>query len=84
MVLLLFHLHHVTQNCANLNNTDQIFFDFSNKHLFYDDEDDEHLPILVYSRIKPSMGAEFILNELSSLVIFSTEPELILNDTLRG
>ena len=84
MVKLFRHLHNVTQNCSNLNNTDQIFLDFSNKHLFYDDNDDEHLPISVYSGIKISMGSGFILNTLLSLGIFSTERELILNDTLRG
>ena len=57
MVSLFYHLYHVTQNCANLNNTDQMFLGFANKHLFYDDdEDNDHLPITVYSGIKPSMG----------------------------
>ena len=56
MVSLFRHLHHVTQNYANLNNTDQIFLCFANKHIFYDDDDDDHLPIPVYSGIKPSMG----------------------------
>ena len=40
MVSLLCHLYHVTKTCANLNNTDQIFLDFTNKHLFYDDDYD--------------------------------------------
>ena len=56
MVSLFHHLYHVTQNCANLNNTDQSFLDFANRHLFYDDDDDEHLPIPIYSGIKPSLG----------------------------
>ena len=77
MVSLFRHLHNVTQNFANLNNTDQNFLDFSNKHLFYDYEDDENLPIPVYSGIKPSMGPEFILDTLLSLVIFSTEHKLL-------
>ena len=50
------HLHHVTQNCVNLNNTEHIFLDFANKHLFYDNDDDEHLSIPVYSGIKTSTG----------------------------
>ena len=61
MVSLFRQLHHVTQKCANIDNTDQIFLDFSNKHLFYDDDDDEYLPIPVYSGIKPSTVPEFIL-----------------------
>ena len=56
MVLLFCYLHHVTQNCANLKNTNQNFLDFTNKHIFYNDDNDEHSPILVYSGIKPSMG----------------------------
>ena len=66
-------LHHVTQNCANINDTDQKFLYFENKHLFYDNDDEEHLPIPVYSGIKPSMGPEFILNNLLFHGIFSTE-----------
>ena len=84
MVSLFYHLHHVTQNCANLNNTDQMFPSFANNHLFYDDDDDENLPVPVYSGIKPSMEAVFILNTLLSLVRFYTERKLLLNDTLRG
>ena len=78
------HLYHVAQNCANLNNTDQIFLDFTNKHLFYDYDGGEHLTVPVYSGIKPSMGPEFILNTLLSLVRISTDRKLLLNDTLRG
>ena len=77
MVSLFRHLHNITKNCANLNNTDQNFPDFSNKHLFYDDEDDNNLTIPVYSGIKPSMGPEFILNTLLSLLIFSTDRKLL-------
>ena len=76
MVLLFRYLQHVIPNCANLNNTDKTFLGFANKHLFYDDDDDEHLPIPVYSGIKLSMGAKFILNPLLSLGRFSIECEL--------
>ena len=76
MVSLFCHLHHVTQNCANLNNTDQIFLNFASKHIFYDDEDDRHLPIPVYSGIKPSMGPEFIFNTLLSLGRFLRSAKL--------
>ena len=34
MVSLFHHLYHVTPNCANINNTDQCFSDFANKHLY--------------------------------------------------
>ena len=59
MVSLFRHLHHVTQNCASINNTDQIFPNFSKKHLFYNYDNDEHLPIPLHSGIKPSVGTEF-------------------------
>ena len=59
-----------------------MFLDFSSKHLFYNDDNDEHLIILVYSGTKTFMGLEFILNILLSLVRFFTERELLLNDTL--
>ena len=84
MVSLFSRLHHVTQNCANFNDTDWNFLDFTNKHLFYDDDDKEHLPIMVYSGIKPSMEPGFIINTLISLGRFSTECKIILNYTLRG
>ena len=45
MVSLFFHLHHVTQDCANLNNTEKKFLDFVNKHLFYNDDNDYNLSI---------------------------------------
>ena len=84
MVSLFCHLYYVTQNCANLNITDQVFLYIENKHLFYDDDDDDHLTILVYLSIKNSICPELILNTLLSLSRFSTDREIILNDTLRG
>ena len=56
MVSLFRHLHHVTQNWANINNNEQKFLDFASKNLFYDDVNDEHLLITLYSGIRPSMG----------------------------
>ena len=82
MVSILCHLHDVTKICANINNTDQNFLEISNKNLFYDDDDDKHLPIPVYSVIKPSMGTEHILNNLLSQGRFSTERKIILQMTL--
>ena len=75
MVSLFFHLHYATQKCTNLNNNDQIFPNFANKHIFYDNDDNEHLTTPVYSGIKPYMGTEFILDTLLPLGIFSTERE---------
>ena len=61
-----------------------MFLSFSNKHLFYDDDNDEHLNIPLYLGIKTPMGPECILNILLSLGRFSTEHEILLNYTLRG
>ena len=84
MVSLFQNLHYATLNCANLNNTDQIFPDFANKHVFYDDDNNYHLNFPLYSCIKHSMETEFILIPLLSLGRFSTERKLLLNGTLRG
>ena len=54
--ILIMQWFHYSAIYANLNNTDQIFLGFANKHLFYDKNDDDHLPIPVHSGIKPSMG----------------------------
>ena len=56
MISFFRHLHHVTQNYADLNNTDQNLLGFSNKHIFYDNDNNDHLPNPVYSGIKPFMG----------------------------
>ena len=77
MISLFCHLHHVTKKFSNLNNTNQNFLDFSNKHIFYDDDENQLLPIRMYSGIKPSMGTEFILNTLLFLGRFSTESKLL-------
>ena len=84
MISFFRHLHHVTQNCASINNIDQIFPNFSKKHLFYNYDNDEHLPIPLHSGIKPSRGEEFIINILLFLGIFSTARKVVFNDTLRG
>ena len=44
IVSIFCNLHHITQNYANLNNTDQSLLDFTNKNPYYDDDNDKHLP----------------------------------------
>ena len=83
MVDLFRKLSYVVTNLDNLHDDDQRFLDFADEYLFYEDNDEDHLPIPVYSSIKPSMGPEFILNTLLSLGRFSTERELLLHNTLR-
>ena len=48
-----------------------------------EDSDYDHLPIPVYSYIKPTMGTQFILHLLLLMGHFSTEIDLTLNETLR-
>ena len=86
MVVLFRKLNEVVTNVIDLddlNDSDRIFLSFAEKHLLYnDDSDEDHLPIPVYSSIKPSMAPEFILSTLLSLGRFSTERELLLHDKL--
>ena len=48
-----------------------------------DDIEEEHLPIPVYSYIKPTMGTHFILHLLLSMGHFDTEVDLTLHQNLR-
>ena len=52
-------------------------------HFVYNDEAELHLPIPVYSYIRPDMGTQFILHVLLSLGRFSTEIDLLQHATLR-
>lgn len=52
-------------------------------HLLYDDSSEEHLPIPVYSYVRPDMGAQFLLHILLSLGRYRTEMDLIHHPTLR-
>ena len=52
------------------------------KHILYED-DLRHLPIPVFSYIKPTMGPRFILHIMLSLGDFDTELDLIPHPTLR-
>ena len=62
----------LSQEEANLSEDDLAFLHQAKKHLLCDN-DDGHLPIPVYSYIKPTMGASFILHVLLSMGRFTTE-----------
>lgn len=66
----------------SLNDDDKDFLQFAKKHLVCD-YDDEHLPIPVFSYIKPSQGPLFILHILLSMGRFTTERELLLCPSLK-
>ena len=55
---------------------------FLQEHMLYDD-DLRHIPIPVFSYVKPTMGARFLLHVMLSLGDFDTEVDLILHRTLR-
>ena len=57
-------------------------WNFIQQHMLYDD-DNRHIPIPVYSYIKPTMGPRFIHHIMLSLGEFDTEVDLILHRTLR-
>ena len=53
-------------------------------HFVYNDESELHLPIPVYSYIRPDMGTQFILYVLLSLDRFSTEIDVLQHTTIRN
>lgn len=61
---------------------DNDMWEFMKWNLLYDDEN-RHIPIPVFSYVKPTMGPRFILHILLSLGEFDTELDLILHQTLR-
>ena len=54
------------------------------KHHFLYDDDKRHIPIPVYSYVKPTMGPRFILHVMLSLGEFDTEIDLILQGSLKN
>ena len=62
---------------------DQNFLTNVHTQLVDFDDDHEHLPIPVYSYIKPTMGVQFMLHILLSMGHFSTEVDLISHSTIR-
>ena len=69
----------------NINErTDALFYQFMMKNLIHDDsKKSPHLPIPVFSYIKPTTGFQFIHHVLLSMGCFSTEVDLILHQNLR-
>ena len=59
------------------------FYDFAMEHLIHQDEDDNHLPVPVYSYLKPALGVQFIHHILISLGRFSTEIDLTMKPSIR-
>lgn len=70
------------RNIAELSESDRNFFEFAQKNLVFDDGD-RHLPIPVYSFMKPTMGPQFLHHVLLSMGRFQTELDLILQPSIR-
>ena len=64
------------------NHHNNHFFNFMNEHLIYQKEE-SHLPIPVFSYIKPTTGFQFIHHILLSMGSYSTEVNLIMHPTIR-
>lgn len=53
------------------------------KNLVYDDEEEDHLPIPIFSHVKPTTGIPFIMHILLSLGRFETEIDLTMHESVR-
>ena len=53
------------------------------KEIIYDSGKDEHLPVPVYSYLKPTLGVQFIHHILISLGRFTTEIDLTMQSSIR-
>ena len=68
---------------AVLTGEDEEFCTFAYKHLIFEEHTDKHLPIPIYSHIKPTMAPEFILHILLSMGRFHAEQEILLKPSLQ-
>lgn len=77
------HYHNMFSENENYGSeTDHELWAFMNNGILHDD-DLRHLPIPVFSYVRPTMGPRFILHLMLSMGEFDTELDLILHRTLR-
>ena len=67
----------------NLTNGEKNFQKFVKKEIIHDSTKDEHLPIPVYSYLKPTLGVQFIHHILISMGKFHTEIDLTTRGSIR-
>ena len=80
---LLLNGHQLDENNVN-ERGDRLFYEFMMVNLIQDDSKIcAHLPIPVFSHIKPTTGFQFIHHILLSMGCFDTEVDLILHPSLR-
>ena len=68
------------------NSTDAIensFIQFTNQNFLFNDSTEEHLPIPVFSYVRPTFGTQFILHILLSLGRYVTEIDLLRQVSLK-
>ena len=83
MIELMKKIDYVMNICINeLSTEDQQLLEFVNEHFIYDDKDIDHLPVPVFSYIKPTMGVQFLHHILLSMGQFSTEIDIVMQPTL--
>jgi len=69
MISLFLRINRVltSENEANLSEEEIEFREFMHQNLLHQDEKEEHLPIPIYSYLKPTMGVSFILHIMLSM-----------------
>ena len=72
-----------SENEPNLSDEEIEFREFMHANLLHHDEKEEHLPIPIYSYLKPTMGVSFILHVMLSMGRFETEIDLIMHRSIR-
>ena len=71
------------KNLDDMNENERKFHDFAYKHLIYVGDKRKHLPIPVYSFMKPKNAIHFLTHILLSQGEFLTEIDLMTHQTLR-
>ena len=72
----------VMNTTENLTNEEICFEKFVKKEIIHDSSRDEHLPIPVYSYLKPTLGVQFIHHILISMGRFYTEIDLTMQPSI--
>ena len=91
MILLFKNINHLinSENGGRLILQSQNIGDYDsfanhvNTFLLYHDDDDNHLPISVFSFIVPTMSTSFILHIMLSMGRFETELDLTIHSSLK-
>ena len=84
MLSMIRNIHRVfTVDFCTLNDDDQDFFYFANNELIHRDESQKHLPVPVFSYVKPFNPIQFINHILLSMGNYFTEIDLMMHTSMR-